>query len=497
MSNQTSQQAFNLCKIDIGSLSTFQRELHLAKTRKEEVESVFTYQIKKTSWGTHIPVKMDREETSESFVFTANNRFDFLMSTKLRQKLPAIALKDEAIQRGVEICWPHNVGHNIIDEGQLHFDDDQAQRIDPIWLDINSQFFMKPGFDKVYSKMIGSVPALEQWNVELPEWQLKINQPWCYAMDESCAVPLCRCSKSRVSHYYKMKRKIFDLLRVRCKNKNKDTGEFDGTYRNIKPSAKFFKNINQDDETLNKPELWAKYAVVNDNEREFHVKREPDYMYIRDIVHVSTSNPQGYGDNADITLVGNQPCLALFWVAQNQKALKYGNLSNYTTNSENVYEGWRPISEITMKHGTSPRFEKMPADIFDEEESLDNFPSAPREAGYFGYSFTHDIDRPNVNIGKCLGDSGTKLTVLLKNTDPYSKLEKLRDVATNDSRLDDELEDLINDQNTNKTYKGDTFVVHAVMLVVRKLQFIRNPETGELETCKVADQDYKKIASNI
>lgn len=487
MSKQTSQQAYNICKIDIASITPFQEELHLIRDKDEELESVYTYQIKKTSWGTHIPVCMDQEENSGSLIFTTNNRFDFLLSTTLHQVLPPVTLTKEAIDLGVEICWPHNIGHNVINEAQLHFGDDPAQKLIPLWLDIHSHFFMKPGFEKKYSHMIGSVPALENWNVELPRWKLKVPQPWYYSIDQSWAIPMCRCSKTRIKHIYKTKTKIFDLLRVRCKNE-------DNTHKIVKPIAQLFKNISKDDAILDKPELWAKYAVVNDNERIFHSKRDPDFMYIQDIVHVQTDNPHSYGESASLDLVGDRPCSALFWVAQNNTSLTNGNLSNYTTNSENVYKGWSPISDISVKHGTSYRFEEMSADYFNDDVALDSFPSAPRESGYFGYSFTHDIDRPNINIGKCLGQKKTKLIAQLKNMDPYLELEKIRKNSNESSINSDKLKDLINNNGGNSiTQSGDKFFLHAIMLVVRKLRFIRNPQTGVLEDCKVTDDDIEPV----
>lgn len=487
MSGQASQSAVNICLLDITTITPFQKELHFPKENEEEnVESVFCYGIQKTSWGTHMPVRMKREETSSKLVYTANPKFDFLLSTTLHQQLPAIVLTEQAKSDGIEICWPHNIGHNIIVKGTLNIDGDDAARLDPHYLDIYSQFMMKDGagFENKYKTMIGSVPCLEEWNTELPRYSLKVPQPWYYSWDQSWAFPLCKSSKSEIVHEYEVKSKIFDLLRIRRKCS-------DGTYKRIKPKAKFFKNIKNDNEKFDKPELMARYSVVNPYEKRSHQHDSGDTMYILDIVHTDSTNPHKFGSNVLINLEETQPCLALFWVAENQTAKKIGNMSNYTTDADNIYGGFHPIDTVSMKHGTSVRFDKMPSSHFADDEAWDNFPSAPREAGYFACSFTYDIDRPNINISKSLGEENTKLILHMKNTDPFLDLDEMRDNLPSKEESDDDYEEVLDDGTTESDTAGDKFVVHTIGLIVRKIKFVKDTINKNMgySKCKIDKQN--------
>lgn len=487
MSEQNEQNGINMSKIDMGVLTDLQKEMHGMTKQKsqsegKEVESVFLYQTTLTSWGTHIPIKMKHAKESNKHVFTANSQFDFLISTIARFTLPPMVLKEQYRDR-YQICWPHNIGHNRIKSCELRYDDYLGGYLNSVILDVNSQFFMKKGFDKKYKKMIGSVPALENWDIALPRWPIKVPLALYYSVNKLWAIPLCKCSKTEVKHTINTEDKILNMIRLRCKNK-------DGTYKLIKPKAKYFKNINKDDEEFEPLELWATYASVNEAEKENHLRRELDYMYIRDFVSITTANPYSYGQNAEIDLVDPRPCLALFWNAENQKARSNRNLSNYTSNSEDLYSGCCPISHVTMKHGTSTRFHEVPSDYFEDDEVFKHFPSAPTEPGYLACSFTYDIEKPKIDIGKSLGKFKTKTIFKMGNTDPYLELEKLINCNQEINDEDDEEEeDLLEDiKEVKDDSDKEKFKIHTTKMVVRKLKFIKGLN-GKYEKCKLIDED--------
>lgn len=501
MAQQSSQAACNVCKLDINTMTDFQRELHFPPdgAKESKISSVFSYQIQLSSWGTHIPVRMDCTTNSENHEFNVDPNFDYLMSTTFRQKIPPIVLNDKYKSRGYEICWPHNLGHVLCEHGEFRCDSGLSGIVNTQILDCHAQFFMKKGagFREKYMNMIGSVPALEEWNTELPGRTIKVPQPWSYGMDPSWAVPLCRSSKSRWMHTYKFKREILKVLRVRRKKE-------DGSYKYLKAKAAFFKNIKSDSDQLDQPELWARYAVVNEFERE-NVRSNPEYpspMYFTDFVHQKLPNKVSYGTYADVTTDEIQPCVGFMFVAQNCASLAKGNPCNYTTNSDDVKRGFHPISTVSMSHGTAHRFNEIPSDLFSDEEAWYGFPSAPCEPGYFGCSLTHEIGRAIIDIGKSLSAINTKFKFKIDNTDPNLRLDYIRkqkNGGDEDEDLDDVDEELTEDATSHigsNVTGNDLFYIHMIFMVVRKREFLRGIDKSPdghfiYDKCRIVDNNIK------
>ncbi len=208
----------NVAKIELDTLSAFQQMIHYPSTEDEEIDSRFSYEFKKTSWSIHLTEKLKAVPSDETITYIANPKFDFLLYTYLLCKLPALRVVKE-YRKLIEICWPHNVAHNILKEAILHFDDDPAQNFNSIWLDIYSQFYMKPGFRSHYDIMVGNVPFLENWGEYLPAYPVISPQPYYYSRHEGVAVPLFLCSLSRVTHTCAIKTKLSDILRMRVYDK--------------------------------------------------------------------------------------------------------------------------------------------------------------------------------------------------------------------------------------------------------------------------------------
>ena len=192
----------NVLKLDINSLTPFQKELHypegnpeneiksvqslnipdelrklfieqISSSAKNKVNSRFSCVIEKNAWSTHTKCRMAHTAEGNDVIYTASKKFDVLFKSEMHINLIPIKVKDK-YKKHIQICYPHNPAHNICHQGELKIDDDHHQTIDDVWLDLHSQFYMKSGAGKRehYNRMVGNVACLEEWRTELPGMKL-------------------------------------------------------------------------------------------------------------------------------------------------------------------------------------------------------------------------------------------------------------------------------------------------------------------------------------
>ena len=473
----SSDAAWDIIQMDLTSQDDNQKELHDAKDENEEVQSCFTFKNVKSSWQATHMAKLRGTYEDGKLCAEADKRFHHLTQVNYRQRIKATALTQEAIEKGFEICYPHNLITTIIKNIQYKYGDELGEKLSSHVLNILIGYFRNSERDRINNDCIGNIPALENWTTELREHTLDLKVPFFFSWDLSRAIKLVRSVDTPVTFEVETEQKHTDIIRIRKKLP-------DGTYKYYqkgdKQISKFkiFKNIDKQDDKLEKPELWGHYNIVNEGEKIFHHRlmedipeevREPDHMYILDWVEFSEKNAKKLGDHVDIKIDEKLPCLALFWNAQNKTSLEYKNPSNYTTNSENVYQGWDPIKKFSIKHGSETyRFKDTDSDIAKRQASL-KFPSSPITNGYFAHSLTYDINRTDINIGKNLSSYGTLLQIELGNKSPYKELENIHqnseEQESNLDKMDDEYEEDVRED------REDQFYVKAAALIVKKLKW--------------------------
>ena len=451
----------NVLKLEKDKISEFQKELHFQNMSKndEPINSRFSAIYEKTSWSIHKKVLMPRTTGKQNeIIYTCNKKYDYLTKSELHTTLPTVRVH-EKYKKNVQICWSHKVFHHINGEASLMIDDDLVNSIDPIWLDIHSQMFEKMGVGKrnSYSAMIGDLEFLTDWNSQLPEFPIILPQPWFYNIHESHALPILQSSMNRINHIYKFNLEFENLIRMRIKKK-------DGTWKNIKFNRKYLQN----NETLKIPipEMWGRFSLLTDPERNWHKERE-NIIYIDDILSHKNSNPAHLGECIEINLESKSPCKALFWVAENLNSSKYNNLSNYTTNSENIYNGWNPCAMSSIQYESNIERSSMISNgHYDLSEPYNFFPSAPSEPGYNGYSFSYDPVSLNADTAVVLGNLKASLLVRLNDINPFHYEENI------DEEQDEEGNYIPTEavEDKEKAIPQTPFNIHVRLLVIKKLK---------------------------
>lgn len=481
--------SIQIAKEELNSLTDFQREIHVTSDLSEDIISNFYRAFIKSTWYSSIPMKLKCTTDGDEVIYTVNHSFHFLMYSYMCFTLPPVRVKSEYKGR-VRIAWCHNVGTNIIEQAVFKEDDDTYHTWDNVWADIYFQFYQDPGAGKRenHNIGIGNVKCLEGWSEFLPPYPINVDQPWFYSMDNALSFPIFyKNTQTRAEHRYTFRRKIADLLRVQILGRDrkwKSTTRKVHQYLDISPNA-----------TLRAPELWGRYAYITDPEIKWYKCNKSRVFYTRDIEVCDTQNPNKYKSTAEIPLHCTNPCLAFFWVAENRDATSEHNYSNYTTDTNDLYEGWDPIKTTTLKYGTTVRLDNMPSHHFSIAEPRKHFPSAPSERGFHGYSYASASNTFHGDIGIVLSEMKAKLSCRIANNNIFTNVSYEDD--DDDEEEDDIADSAFSDSESREAGRQEelkladsvidepspSFMTRARLLVVRKFTI-----TGEGDP---KDEKYK------
>jgi hypothetical protein len=491
----------NAIKLDSQSFTLFQKELHRRRGKFENgkpvlvegVSTIFQHRFRKISWYTPIKAKLELVDGGETVIYTADNSYDHLFKTFINLMLPALRIKAKYADR-YRIAWTHNIGINISKLAELKANDLLLNSFDSVGHDILSQYgyLVKPGFKKHHLISIGSVPRLEQWTTFLPAHQLNVLQPFFYAKANHLALPLLGSSLTQFRHVYKLRRKILDLLRMQKYN------EKSNTWLDIRPNHQIIDGIKDKDATLKLPELWGRYSKFTDEEREWYKECDDGIIheyYYDELVICDDKNKKTYGDTAEIPLKSPTPVKAIFWVSENLSATRYNNYSNYTSNAENINQGWNPSKIFKLGYATSTRVEEMSIDHAEREEAWE-FPRAPWEPGYNAITFCNNPFSIDGEASVDLQGNNAHLIVTLGNTDPnlinpedYESKDDFGVVLNND---EEDEEGRITETDTNsKNLRmiSPEFIVRCRLLVYRKLSYHYEHNKGYIFQTNLLDDN--------
>ena len=465
----------NALKLDLPppeEYNVLQRELYLPTIQEEELDSRFTYDLVKRSAGSHTKIKMGHMVNESEIIYTASKKFDTLFKSEMITELPAVRVK-EKYKATVSICYPRNLGHHIIVKGELRINDDPYQALDSKYLDIWSQYYQKAGMRDLYDEMIGNIPCLTQWSSELPTYPVTTPQPWLFSRKTNTGLLLLK-SDNTVTFVFERRVKLTDIIRMRVKIKSKKDGDYQ--YKEIPCNLNYLEVKSPD---IPIPELWGRYYLMTDAEREWRKNNGNTYsIWYDDIIITSSNNPVPLGSKAIIPLHSKYPVRHVFWLVQNIKTIKNRNYSNYTTDINDMYNGFGPCMTAGIKYGGSDRVAELPYYHFTRSETYDFFSSAPCEPGYHVYTFSSE---PNtINSDTTVDISTLNSTLVLKVGD--TNIFKSFDTVTEE--LDEEGQAIpIEALEEDKAYllKREQFIVHVRLVVYKKLEMTWSKEEGKLK----------------
>lgn len=457
-------------KLDISNISNYQKELHFPKNKDEEVGTRFSLDVDKRSQAVHIKEKMEQIPVKEGeVIYIASKKHDSLLKVAAHIQLLPIRVKEQ-YKNSVSISYHHNIGHNILYYGECKTDDDHFGYVDTVWLDDYEQYYVKKR--KIYKRMVGSIPCLEERGTDLPGMRLVVYQPYSFSRNTRVSLPILKSSNNKITFHYNIRTKISDLIRM--------TVTKDGVTKEIKPNMRYLDTRGATHIPI--PEFWGRYADMTEAEQNWRkgidertLQPRKQIIYIEDIDIASSKNPVTIGTKEVIELAGSAPAKHIFWKA----SLVDGGFSNYTTNKDDVYKGWNPCVKSGIKYGTSDRIEEADSEHFDLAEPYEfNWPNTPCEAGYNVYTNTFNpMEIQAVDNAVILKECGASLNVLLGDSNPFITAEDEEDYY--DEKGDIIPKEAIDDLHDNS--KKDKFIVHVRTLVMRKLEVFWNDKSESLK----------------
>ena len=403
---------------------------------------------RKSTWFTQVPVVLSKCSGSPTFgaewSVQISRAGDYLLQTWLRIELPEVAITDgsaaDAICTGddkeacVSIRWTRNLGHAIIRECCLTFNDLVAARFDNYHLDFWAAFTTPEAKKNGYDNMIGNVGALVGLGEphHLQAAILNVPLPFFYTRDSGVALPTAALPYNDMRIQFQFRGLgellIADWCQKNSKGKNIQITQLTGsapgaTYdigeqNSICLDGSSISSLPRSCETGNlwsftggEPKLgavnvWANYAIVSNDERKRMACAPRDIL----IEQVQTAPPCGFNprnvntpEQYDIRF--SHAIKVLFFAVRNKTlACEHANYTtspaqpilNCLNNGESgclvtTASCFDPVAAASLLYENTYRLANMGSDYYSLVEPYYKAPRIPDLTGYHMYSYSLDF----------------------------------------------------------------------------------------------------------
>lgn len=249
----------------------------------------FRKMIRKSSWFTIIAAQLNRCGTTGDFNSEMQAMFsragDYIRDVWLRVQTPVVRSKP-----GYQARWTRNLGHNLIEEAYLHYNDLTVNKITNYHMDFLHAFMCPAGKVNGYENMIGNIDPLinpyDEYNgydaiqtpgnpanttgrsVNLPAAWLNIPLPFYFTGDPSDAIIQAACPFNDVRITLKF-RDWRNLLLVDELLYTRPAGSTETATTRVLVESPTWANVLEDTNLrLSNCQVWAHYAVIPNGDRE-------------------------------------------------------------------------------------------------------------------------------------------------------------------------------------------------------------------------------------
>ena len=386
--------------IDLATFDEIEKYLYNGPT----AITYFVKCVRKATWFSQVPVTLTSLGATPDFNTEASWQIsragDYLTYVWLRCSLPEVSASvatgsasgvspDPSVSGGIR--WCKNIGHNLIDNCKISFNDLTVHEFDSWWLDMNAAFTVPASKQGGYDTMIGNTAPLTTNTAVLPETVVNVPLPFFFTRSTGVALPTAALPYNEMKITVKF-RDWRDVL----------IGD------NFADPSDQISLITQDIHLKN-VQLWANYVVVSNEER-VKMGKCPRDMVIEQTQRSMNRrfNPTNAGTNGfesyDIRFA--HAIRALFWNVQNttkisildqtrSTAIEYSNYTtagatspigalNYDPNGE---DGSDPVATSSLKYENTFRLHEMGSDYFSLVNPFYHFDVIPVDTGYHAYSY--------------------------------------------------------------------------------------------------------------
>ena len=371
----------------------------------------FTYFVRehhKATWFTQVPVVLSKATGGNVEAFNRSNDWsvsisragDYLLQTWLRFTLPQVCPVTAPIgqtQNTYLIRWTNNIGHNIIRECCITFNDLSAARFDNYFLDFWAAFTVPESKLVGYNAMIGNVDALIQCagaaasgKVCLPQYTCNVPLPFWYARDSGVALPTAALpyNDMRINFSFRGWEELLNVYTTAAAPNNAPNNAVPVGASQLQTGAPTLSNVM----------VWANYAIVANDERKKMACAARDILIEQvQTAPVSTFQPaQNRNPVYDIRF--SHAVKSLYFAVRNTSLPN--EWSNYTTRNKNVSvtgvvtipdTAVDPIEHTSIIYENTQRLYQMGSDYYSLVQPWYTAPRIPEETGYHLYSYSLDL----------------------------------------------------------------------------------------------------------
>ena len=410
MSSNTSSSNLTAAFVDLATYDEPEKYMYGGET----AVTYFVKKVRKSTWFSVAPTVLSISGGNPGFGQSWGHKIsragDYLLRTWLRVQVPSVSLAQTNLPAGwafgdCGLRWTRNLGHNLIREINISFNDLVAERMDSFFLDFWSAFTMPGNKRNGYNNMIGNYAELtnpraissnpNQYQT-LPQVVLNIPLPFFYSRDTGISLPTAAIPYNDMVHYVTF-RDINQLLVIDNYNLHLSVAAQRQNLTNATPQLYC--------------DMWAEYAIVSNVERSQMGKAPRDILMeqVQTAPQTTFTATQNSITNTDIRFAHS--IKALFFAVRNKT--NQAEWSNYTSASPVPYPtgvqfspslASDPIQQTSLLYENTARLVNMGSDYFSLVVPWYNAVSIPMETGYHLLSYTLDLINTNpmgsTNYGK-------------------------------------------------------------------------------------------------
>jgi hypothetical protein len=369
----------------------------------------FMNQITRCAWFTQIPVALKGNNGmpafGQEFSVTVTRLGEYVLNTWFRVTLPEVTLLTTNVYgTNGRIRWCRKLMHNLVEECNITFNDQQVARLDSYILDLSTQFNIPFAKRDGYAAMIGDTEDLTgshgpttALSATIPSKTLNLFLPFFYARDSGVALPAAAVLFNDIKINFKLRN--WNELLILDNSGIAGAGTVARATPIVGPTADIAVAP-----VLSNAVVWSTYAMVNNLERENMANIQRDI-----IIEVwSTANRVPWNPILTATPIFEPrftySVRALYFAVRNTTfnadRSNYTTTSPYNTGTAMIYNPPKteaPIKDITLNYDGTTRLSAMGWDYFSQVVPFNCCSLIPVEIGYGIYSYSLNLDSIDPN----------------------------------------------------------------------------------------------------
>ena len=361
-----------------------------------DATAYFVCNHKTATWFTIVPTQLNTSMgQSNSFnsdwAASISRAGDYLKTVWLR----AIVSKVQFNQSSQQLLgrWTHNLGHNLIKECSITFNDLVAARFDSYYLDFWAAFTVPASKQVGYNNMIGNVPELTHGAQNLPSYTLNVPLPFFFTRDTGVALPTAALPYNEM----RINLQVRDWTELLVVYPNATSPGRPATASDLVGGVA---------PTLSNTYVWAEYAIVSNDERKRMGCAPRDILIEQVQTAPRTTFKFGEQQASSTDIRFSHAVKALFFSVRNTSVAS--EWSNYTIGNVGTagqpLKNSDPLSNATLLYENTQRLAGLPADYYSLVEPWYKAPTIPAATGYHMYSYSLNVYDINplgsTNFGK-------------------------------------------------------------------------------------------------